>query len=125
MNSVERYYANQASGMPFFAGPSVQQGHGLGGIFSSIFRAVTPLLRSAAPVAKAAARSAVSEAARTGAEILSDVAQGADVKQAAKSRSQKALNRMVSKGAAKLKRMQGSRKRIKGKKKPAVDIFSR
>lgn len=124
MNSVERYYANQASGMPFFAGPTVQHGHGLGGIFSSIFRAVTPLLKTAAPVAKAAAKTVANEAARTGVEILSDVAQGADIRQAAKSRSRKAVNRMVSKGAAKLKRMQRSAKHIKGRKRPSADIFS-
>jgi hypothetical protein len=121
MNSVERYYNQQADGLPYFAGPSIQQGHGLGGIFSTLFRAVAPVFRAAAPVAKAAAKTAAREAAVTGASVLSDLASGRSLQESAKQRTNEAMNRMVKKGAKRLTRMTKP-KSIKRKRKR--DIFS-
>lgn len=123
MTTIDQYYDNQAVGLPYFAGPASQQGHGLGGIFSSIFRAVTPLLRSAAPVAKAAARTVAKEAAKTGAAILTDVAQGKRIKNAAKKRSSQAADRLIQRGVKKLRHMNKTAKTIKGRKHRR-DVFS-
>lgn len=120
MNDINTYYSNQASGLPYFVGPSVQRGHGLGGIFGSLFRAVAPMVRSAAPIIRSAAKSTMKEAARTGADILSDVAQGASFQEAAKTRQSEAANRMLLRGAKKLNRMVTKNSKNKTNKKTGI-----
>lgn len=122
MTSIERYYMNQAAGMPHFAGPSVQQGHGLGGIFSSLFRAAVPLFKKAAPVLTSAVKSVAKEAARTGVDVLDDVLEGSSVRDAMASRGQEAAKRVAHRGVKRLKGMM--RGGIKRKKKTSRDIFT-
>jgi hypothetical protein len=127
MNQFDHYYNNQARGLPYFAGPSYQRGHGLGGIFGSIFRAVTPLLRSAAPIAKRVARNIGKQAAVAGANVLTDVAAGVPIAESAKKRSRDASAKLVKRGRKELIKMLNTpkRKSIKRRRTRHRDIFSK
>jgi hypothetical protein len=126
MNQIENYYMKQATGMPYFAGPAVQQGHGLGGIFGKLFRAVVPLFKKATPVLKSAAKTVAKEAARSGLNVISDVVDGESVQDALRNRSREGANRVVKKGVHRLDKMIKGKKTIKrGRRvRKHVDIFS-
>jgi hypothetical protein len=73
------YYIHQArEGYPVFAGRRYQRGHGLGSIFGGLFKAAMPLLKKGA---KTLGRGAL----KTGLNIVGDVVQGRNIKQAAES----------------------------------------
>lgn len=84
-NTWEDYYYAQAfpeesslqrgGNVPFYRGPVLQRGYGLGSIFKSVARSVMPSL-------KEIGKSALT----TGLEVLQDVAKGENVKTAAKKR---------------------------------------
>ena len=45
----KHYYENQAGGsLPVFRGATRQRGYGLGGIFSSLFKGLAPMLKTVA-----------------------------------------------------------------------------
>jgi len=46
MSAIEQYYINQAGGgsLPYYVG-SIQKGHGIGSIFSSVLRTAIPYLK--------------------------------------------------------------------------------
>jgi hypothetical protein len=70
---------NQAGkGHPVLAGRRYQRGHGLGSIFGGLFKAAMPLL-------KKGAKTIGREALKTGLNIVGDVVQGRNIKQAAES----------------------------------------
>ena len=83
-NAWENYYCAQAfpeesflrrgGNVPFYRGPVLQRGYGLGSIFKSVPRSVMPSLK----VGKSALT--------TGLEVLQDVAKGENIKTAAKKR---------------------------------------
>ena len=51
--AYENYYLSQVGhGMPYFAGARVQQGYGLGNLFSSIAKSVLPLVKKGAKTLK-------------------------------------------------------------------------
>ena len=64
-----------------FRGQPLQRGHGLGGIFRSLFRVAMPVIRRAAPIVKKVvvragrrvAKTAVKRAAEAGSQVLEDV----------------------------------------------------
>ena len=60
-----------------YRGASLQRGHGLGGLFKSLFRVSVPVLRRAAPIVKRAAvragKSASKQAFKAGKKALKDV----------------------------------------------------
>ena len=62
--------------MPVFYGARMQIGHGLGSIFSKLFRSVFLVLKRVAPVIG-------KKALRTGIDIASDVAAGQSLKESA------------------------------------------
>ena len=84
-NAWEDYYYAQAfpeesslqrgGNVPFYRGPVLQRGYGLGSIFKSVARSVMPSL-------KEIGKSALT----TGLEVLQDVAKGENIKTAAKKR---------------------------------------
>ena len=84
-NAWEDYYYAQAfpeesslqrgGNVPFYLGPVLQRGHGIGSIFKSVARSVMPSL-------KEIGKSALT----TGLEVLQDVAKGENIKTAAKKR---------------------------------------
>ena len=84
-NAWEDYYYAQAfpeesslqrgGNVPFYRGPVLQRGYGIGSIFKSVARSVMPSL-------KEIGKSALT----TGLEVLQDVAKGENIKTAAKKR---------------------------------------
>ncbi len=77
-----QYYHLQAGkgSIPFFQGADFQHGHGIGSIFSSLFRAALPLLKSGAKYFG-------KQAINTGANIVGDVIwDRKNIKESAKSR---------------------------------------
>ena len=78
-----------------FRGAPLQRGHGLGGLFKTLFRVAVPVIRRAAPIAKRVAvrvgKSAVKRAAKAGAKVLEDVATSrSTLKESLKERAQEA-----------------------------------
>ena len=134
-NVLQNYYINQARGgtPSYYVGPSHQKGHGLGGIFSSLFRAAMPVFKSVAPVLKRGAKAVAREAITTGAQIASDALAGDDWKESAAKHGNLASQRLLKKGAKNLinmvgpvkKRKAGKLKSIKGSKFRKInrDIF--
>ena len=61
-----------------FRGAPLQRGHGLGGLFKTLFRVAVPVLRRAAPIVKRTAvrvgKAASKRAVKAGAKALQDVA---------------------------------------------------
>ena len=60
-----------------FRGAPLQRGHGLGGLFKTLFRVAVPAIRRAASIAKREAtrfgKSALKRRAKAGANVLEDV----------------------------------------------------
>ena len=79
-SAYHEYYLNQAGrGYPVYAGTRYQRGHGLGSIIGSLFKSAVPLL-------KRGAKTLGREALKRGLNLTSDVMEGQNVIQAAKSR---------------------------------------
>ena len=75
--AYENYYLSQVGDeMPYFAGARVQQGYGLGNLFSSIAKSVLPLV-------KKGAKTLGKQVLQSGVEFASDVLHGKNAKQAA------------------------------------------
>ncbi len=99
-NPYVSYYLaqQQGHGMPVFHGSLWQRGHGqmgygLGNLFRSLAKVVTPML-------KRGGKALGKIVATTGADLLADIASGKNVKEAAKARGLQAL------GTAKAKAME-------------------
>ena len=78
-----------------FRGSPLQRGHGLGGLFKTLFRVTVPVLRRAAPIVKRAAvragKSAAKRGVNAGMRVLKDVAtKKSTLKDAVKQRAQEA-----------------------------------
>ena len=71
----EKSSLQRGGSVPFYRGPVLQRGYGLGSIFKSVARSVMPSL-------KEIGKSALT----TGLEVLQDVAKGENIKSAAKKR---------------------------------------
>src|SRR5215469_9185478 len=85
----EDYYLSQSgSGIPVFQGSRTQAGHGLGSIFSGLFRFAMPLLKSLGI-------SLGNQALRTGAQIATDVADGQAFSDSTKKRVNETIKRYV------------------------------
>lgn len=125
MNPVEKYYIDQASGIAHFSGPHSQRGHGLGGIFKSLFRAAVPLFKKAAPIVKAAAKTVAKEAARTGLNVIDDVMHDQNVADALAARGSATAEKLVNRGVKKLRYMMKEEKPIKRRRKRRSDIFTK
>ena len=123
----EDYYLNQCGhGMPVFYGARMQRGHGLGSIFSGLFRSIFPMLKRVAPVIG-------KEALQTGIDIVSDVAVGQTLKESVKSRVSDALKEDISSfiptentqsGSGFRRKRKHSKKSKTSKKKKSKDILS-
>ena len=79
-----------AGALDVFRGDVYQAGYGLGGILSSIFKTVAPLLK---PAAKVVGKNLL----RTGIKVAADVASGSnDLKSSLKQRAREGLGTLVS-----------------------------
>ena len=72
---LEEYSVQIGGNVPFYRGPVLQRGYGIGSIFKSVARSVMPSLKEI-----------VKSALTTGLEVLNDVAKGENIKTAAKKR---------------------------------------
>ena len=78
-----------------FRGAPLQRGHGLGGLFKTLFRVAVPVLRRAAPIVKRTVvrvgKASAKRAVKVGAKALKDVATNkSTLKEAIKQRVQEA-----------------------------------
>ena len=129
------YYKQQVGhGLPVFVGGRNYRGHGLGSLLAGIGRSVIPL-------PKRGGKALLKEGARTGLQVVSDLASGQRVGASLKRRSKEAGKRLLHSAVSNPKRIktsrQGGRKQTGGgqlknqrrrRKKPKkqntlVDIF--
>ena len=104
--------------MPYFAGARVQQGYGLGNLFSSISKSVLPLV-------KKGAKTLGKQVLQSGVEFASDVLHGKNAKQAAIDQAKAAGSNLLQAAQQKIgKRKAAPRKVQKKKRKRHHDIFS-
>ena len=76
--AYENYYLSQVGhGMPYFVGARVQQGYGLGNLFSSVAKSVLPLVKKGAKTlasdvlhGKNAKQAAIDQARAAGSNLL-------------------------------------------------------
>ena len=114
--AYKNYYLSQVGhGMPYFAGARVQQGYGLGNLFSSIAKSVLPLV-------KKGAKTLGKQVLQSDVDFASDVLQGKNVKQAAIDQAKTAGTNLLQ--AAQRKRKAAPRKVQKKKRKKHQDIFT-
>lgn len=108
----QNYYTQQSRGnLPgYYIGPSFQKGHGLGGIFSSIYRAAVPLFRMARPIVQSGAKELAKEAITAGAKVATDALRGEDWQESASRNANVAAQRLVNRGAVKLGSMLDGKK---------------
>ena len=126
--AFENYYANQCGhgSLPVFYGARMQRGHGIGSIFGGLFRTIFPILKRVAPTIGR-------QAMETGMQIVKDVAGGQTVKEAAKTRVAKAIQKGINKVVGQDRNQTGSGKprkrnrltRVNQRKKKKIDdIFT-
>jgi hypothetical protein len=102
------YYLNQVgSGLPVFYGTKYQRGHGLGSIFKSFYRWISPIFKQhALPVLKQGATTLGEEAIRTAANLANDALSGKNIEEAALERAKEAVGSISSKAQNYLKQSQ-------------------
>jgi len=90
----EDYYANQSgSGMPVFVGRGYQRGHGLGQSMAGLLkRLFVPFVASHAT---RIGKQILSNVAKTGLEVVGDVAAGKSAKESIKERAMTGIKRTV------------------------------
>jgi hypothetical protein len=126
--AYEDYYVNQCGhGLPVFYGSRMQRGHGIGSIFSGLFRTIFPILKRVAPVIGR-------KALQTGIQIASDVAGGQSFGDSAKARVmnviEEGINKIVpsesnqSGSGIRRKRKRVNKKTTGRKRRQVADIFS-
>lgn len=124
----KHYYSNQAgNGLSVFRGKTIQNGSGIGSVFSKVFRGIAPVL-------KQAVKAGGKQLLRSGSKIVSDVVDGKSFSQSTrKNLSQggkellKSLSSTISPkvGGTKRKMKPKSRRSVKTKKRRLnSDIFS-
>ena len=92
------YFENQASQTGFgFIGTPYQRGAGLGSIFGSIFRAISPFARSAL-------KSVGKAAASTGLQVASDAIQGRNIKESLSEHSRSAAANLLDRANSAIQR---------------------
>src|SRR6267154_1218975 len=121
-----RYYKNQAGlgqphpGISTFRGPVYQRGNGLGSIFSSLWRAITPLFKNEG--VRSALRTAGTSALTTGLNVGSDILEGRNFSQSLKRRAGATGADLLNSAAEELRQISGRgrihRKRRATSKKP-------
>ena len=115
----KKYYEDQiGSGLPVFQGAKYQRGHGLGSIFKSFYRWISPIFKQhALPVLKQGATTLGEEAVRTAANIANDALSGKKLERAAVDRAKEAVESISNKANNFIKQSQvGSGYKRKGKK---------
>ncbi len=125
-----RYYNNQAGfgqahpGITTYKGPIYQRGNGLGSIFSSLLRVITPIFKSNS--VRKALKTAGTSALSTGLNVGNDFLQGKNFKESLKHRAGETGANLLESAAEELRNLSGrgykrgrKRKSSAKKKKPA------
>ena len=118
-----KYYNNQAGygdypTLQTYKGTSYQRGYGIGSIFSSIIKGITPLFQSS--FAKQAGKSLLN----TGLQVGSDILQGQNLKDSAKFRFKQAGSDMVDRAAQGIRDQIGSGRKRRRKRKKNINNSS-
>ena len=95
----ELYRVHYGHGLPVFVGDVQQDGYGLGGFLSSLFRKVMPIVsKTIVPALKRTAKSAGKSLLKTGTRVLSDVVlEDKEFKESLKHRGKEGLNDFIGK----------------------------
>lgn len=103
------YYLNQiGSGLPAFVGSRYQRGHGLGSMFKSLFRWISPIFKThALPVLSQGAKTVGEEAIKTVAGIANDALSGKTLESSVQQRAKEAVD-VLSEKAQKFLKQDGS-----------------
>lgn len=101
MSNFESYYVRQAgSGIPtVYAGAVHQRGHGVGAFLSGILRHIYPFV-------KMAGKSILTEAARAGLNVVSDVSADVPFKESLRNRTREVRTRLSAAAKRKAEQMQ-------------------
>ena len=98
-HAFKHFYQNQTGtggSIPVFRGLTRQRGYGIGGIFSKMFQRIAPVLKNVA-------RSAGKQLVKTGANIITDVIDGNNLKKSAISNLSHGGQQLISSLTSKLK----------------------
>ena len=102
--------------------PYGQGGNGLGGMFRSLFRTATPLLKT---VAKKAGKRLLSTGLDTGVQIAQDFMNGQPLKKAAKTRAKAAGKKFFTDAFLDMTQQQGRGKKLYKRKRNAASASTR
>lgn len=128
-NYINDYYNQQVGGsLSAFRGSTIQQGSGIGGVFSNLMRGMVPMLKRGAKVAG-------QQLLNTGLNIANDMIEGENFADAAKSNMKSGGKQLLSslttafktpkKGVARKRSNRMMKKNIKTKRRRVnKDIFS-
>ena len=107
---------NRGRGLPYFAGPVYQRGHGIGSLFRGLFRYAMPFIKQGA---KAVGRQAL----QTGIHLAGDVLENRPFKESVKTRVREAGSALRTKAQNKINHLlTGSGRRRTRKRKAARRI---
>ena len=117
--AYKNYYLSQVGhGMPYFSGARVQQGYGLGNLFSSIAKSVPSLV-------KKGAKTLGKQVLQSGVEFVSDVLHSKNAKQAAIDQARAAGFNLLQAAQQKIRKRKAAPRKVQKKKlKRHHDIFS-
>jgi hypothetical protein len=115
----QKYYEDQiGSSIPIFYGAKNQRGYGLGSMFKSFFRWVTPFKTHALPLLRKGASTVGTEAVKTASNILTDTISGKDFEESFKSNAKEAINNLATQAEEALEGKGSKANYKKRKKKP-------
>jgi hypothetical protein len=110
-----RYYNNQAGfgyahpGISTYRGPVYQRGNGIGSVFSSLWKAISPLFTG--DNVRSALKSAGTQALKTGLAVGSDVMQGRNLGESLKARAGETGRELLGAAADELRGLAGNGRR--------------
>ena len=112
--NYKKYYEDQiGSDYPVFRGYGNQRGHGLGGIFKTLFRFIRPIFEThVLPLAKKGALALGSEAVKTVTNIANDAINGKNVKESVKGHFHDAVKSLSDQAQVNLQAGSGKKRKI-------------
>lgn len=112
------------SGLPYFSGTVYQRGNGLGSLFGSLIRGISPLIRRMPTWIKTGAKMAGKQAMKSGVDILRDVASGENLSFAGKKRAREAGADFLEAASKRLRQSGEGLRRRAVRKQKSVSIKS-
>ena len=100
-------------GIPYFAGPAYQRGHGIGSLFRGLFRFAMPLLKQGA---KAVGRQAL----QTGIQVAGDMLENRPIKESLRTRVREAGSSLRIKAENKVNQLLNGSGRRRARKRNAL-----